>query len=169
VGSARAFARIVERRCFSIGDDRASARPVRSAYRSQEAARVASPVSRPAPEPRQVAASAEQGGGAARSDTGGAIVMDGDANGDWYLSGVQARIWAIWQTQLRRGFQAAAVVEFQILADGSVGDVALQESSDDLLVDLAAQRAIRLAAPFAPPPSSHGREYTVRAVFKPDA
>jgi TonB family protein len=92
-----------------------------------------------------------------------------DPNGDYYLAGVQRKIWSIWNQQLRGGAQPAVTVSFTITADGSVTDVQPVQSSGIYTVDAAAQRAIQTAAPFAPLPKSYGTNaYTIRAVFKPE-
>jgi TonB family protein len=59
-------------------------------------------------------------------------------------------------------------VTFTILADGKVADVRVTQPSGAALLDMAAQRAILNAAPFAPLP----REYdtnrkTIQAIFRP--
>jgi TonB family protein len=134
-----------------------------STSRARAAARLASHPTSALGERRSAPA---PGGPAADASAPGTLTV-GIPTGDFYLSGVQARIWAIWQAQPRNDFRAPAIVEFRILSDGSVADVSLIGASDDLLVDLAAQRAVGLAAPFAPLPAAHGHEIVVRAVFSP--
>lgn len=90
--------------------------------------------------------------------------------GDWYLAGVQRKIWSIWMQQIRSDFSRAITVQFTILQDGSLGDVTLLESSGATLLDLAAKRAIYSAAPFGPLPKSYGSTtYTIQAVFRPSS
>jgi protein TonB len=92
-----------------------------------------------------------------------------DPNGDWYLAGVQRKIWMLWNQQLRGGVHPPATVSFTIQADGSVSDVQVTQSSGIPTVDMAAQRAISTAAPFAPLPRSYGTNaFTIRAIFKPE-
>jgi len=43
--------------------------------------------------------------------------------GDWYLAGVQRKIWMIWAQQVKSGFSQSIAVRFMILADGAVTDV----------------------------------------------
>ena len=93
-----------------------------------------------------------------------------DMLGDWYLAGVQRKIWMIWTQQVRTGTPAIVAVRFTILADGSVTDVSLVQSSGIITLDLAAQRAISSAAHFATLPKNYGTDrYTIQAVFKPTA
>ena len=96
-------------------------------------------------------------------------VPDGtDSGGDWYLAGVQQKIWMLWNQQIKSGFDHPVGVTFTILADGKVADVRVTQPSGAALLDMAAQRAILNAAPFAPLP----REYdtnrkTIQAIFRP--
>ena len=143
----------------------------------------------PTPEPRAQLSAAEQAytrgatGGAPRG-TGrsastpglefgppGAGVPGGtDAFGDWYLAGVQRKIWTIWRQQLNGELRQPIAVLFTILADGSVTDVRVAPggSSGVPLLDLAAQRAVSSAAPFGPLPRDYGtNRYTIQAIFKP--
>jgi protein TonB len=142
----------------------------------------------PTPEPRPQLSAAERAythgaptGGAPRG-TGrssstpglefgppGAGVPGGtDAFGDWYLAGVQRKIWTLWAQQVKSDFRQPIAVLFTIMADGSVTDVRMVQSSGVPLLDLAAQRAVFSAAPFGPLPRSYGtNRYTIQAVFKP--
>jgi protein TonB len=91
-----------------------------------------------------------------------------DPSGDWYLAGVQRKIWVIWNQQIRANFTQPVGVTFTILANGSVQDVRVIQSSGATLLDLAAQRAVHSAAPFAPLPKHYGTDrYTIQALFKP--
>lgn len=90
--------------------------------------------------------------------------------GDWYLAGVQRKIWSIWVQQLRDDFRQPITVRFTILLDGSLGDVQIVESSGATMLDMAAKRAVYSAAPFGPLPKSYGTtSYTVQAIFKPSS
>ena len=90
--------------------------------------------------------------------------------GDWYLAGVQRKIWSIWMQQLRDDFRQPITVRFTILLDGSLGDVQIVESSGATMLDMAAKRAVYSAAPFGPLPKSYGSpSYTVQAIFKPSS
>ncbi len=90
-----------------------------------------------------------------------------DPNGDWYLAGVQRKIWMVWMQQIKPPAKEAAMVAFTIQADGTVTDVRLTQSSGVSLVDFAAQRAIASSAPFAPLPRDYGtNRFTIQAVFK---
>lgn len=91
-----------------------------------------------------------------------------DLSGDWYLAGVQRKIWLVWTQQIKAGFTRPVTVAFTILADGSVTDVRLVQTSGVSLLDLAAQRAVLSAAPFGPLPKDYGtNRYTIQAVFRP--
>ncbi len=113
--------------------------------------------------------------GAASATPGLALGLSGpgvpggtDAGGDWYLAGVQQKIWLIWNQQIKTGFTQPVAVTFTILADGSVADVQITQSSGASLLDLAARRAIDSAAPFAPLPRSYDtNRKTIQAVFQP--
>jgi protein TonB len=90
--------------------------------------------------------------------------------GDWYLAGVQRKIWSIWMQQIKGDFRQPITVRFTILADGSLGDVQVVESSGATMLDMAAKRAVYSAQPFGPLPKSYGTtSYTVQAIFKPSS
>jgi TonB family protein len=91
-----------------------------------------------------------------------------DPNGDWYLAGVQRKIWMLWSQQIHAGSWQPFTVSFTIMADGSVNDVKVVQGSGVFTLDLAAQRAISSAAPFGPLPKNYGTDrYTIQALFKP--
>jgi protein TonB len=88
--------------------------------------------------------------------------------GDFYLAGVQRKIWMLWTQQIRTEQTAEVVVRFTILADGSVADVTVVQSSNISLIDRAAQRAVLTAAPFGPLPKTYGTDrFTIQAAFRP--
>jgi protein TonB len=95
-------------------------------------------------------------------------VPDGtDSGGDWYLAGVQQKIWVLWNQQIKSGFTQTVGVTFTILPDGSVTGVRVTQPSGASLLDMAAQRAILNAAPFGPLPREYGQNpRTIRALFK---
>jgi TonB family protein len=91
-----------------------------------------------------------------------------DSGGDWYLAGVQQKIWTIWNQQLKAGYTQSVGVTFTILPDGQVTGVRITQSSGVSLLDLAAQRAILNAAPFGPLPREYGQNpRTIEALFRP--
>jgi TonB family protein len=93
-----------------------------------------------------------------------------DASGDWYLAGVQRKIWMIWTRQIKSGFAAPITVSLTITETGAVDDVRVVESGGVALLDAAAQRAVYSAAPFTPLPRTYGtNRLTIRAVFRPGA
>jgi protein TonB len=88
--------------------------------------------------------------------------------GDYYLASVQQKIWMIWNQQITSGARLEVTVSFTILADGSVADIRVVQSSGTFLFDQAAQRAVQMAQPFTPLPKSYGTSrYTIQAVFRP--
>jgi protein TonB len=93
-----------------------------------------------------------------------------DSLGDWYLAGVQRKIWTIWTRQVRSGFTQSITVSFTILADGAVelGSVQVVQSSGAQLLDNAALRAVMSASPFGPLPKNYGtNRITIQALFQP--
>jgi TonB family protein len=91
-----------------------------------------------------------------------------DPNGDWYLAGVQRKIWMIWTRQIKSGFTQPIAVTLTITETGALEDVRVVESGGIPMLDAAAQRAVYSAAPFTPLPRSYGtNRLTIRAVFRP--
>jgi protein TonB len=91
-----------------------------------------------------------------------------DSGGDWYLAGVQQKIWMLWNQQIKAGYTQSVSVMFTIQPNGQVTDVRVTQSSGVSMLDLAAQRAVLNAAPFAPLPRDYGQNpRTIEAVFKP--
>ncbi len=91
-----------------------------------------------------------------------------ETGGDWYLAGVQQKIWIIWTQQIRTDFTQPVGVTFTILPDGSVSNAEVTQSSGASLLDTAAKRAVLLAAPFSPLPKEYGANgRTIQAVFSP--
>jgi protein TonB len=89
------------------------------------------------------------------------------SGGDFYLASVQQRIWSIWMQQVRAEQSQSVSVAFTILADGSVTDVQITQTSGVALLDLAAKRAIMTASPFRPLPKTYGTDrITIQANFK---
>jgi len=89
--------------------------------------------------------------------------------GDWYLAGVQRKVWTVWMQQIKANFTQPITVQFTILADGSLDeDVRIVQSSGVPLLDLAAKRAIYNASPYGPLPKHYGTtRYTVQGIFRP--
>ena len=96
-------------------------------------------------------------------------VPDGTATGgDWYLAGVQQKIWMLWNQQIKSGFTQTVGVTFTILPDGNVTGVRVTQPSGASLLYMAAQRAVLNAAPFGPLPREYGQNpRTIQALFKP--
>jgi len=112
---------------------------------------------------------AVRGGAGSSSEGRSPLTLDGVLPADWYLAGVQAKVWAIWTSRMHAGARMPAVVEFTIQRDGSVEGIRLVESSGDLLFDQAALRTIEQAKPFFPLPKHYdGDRCTIRGVFRPE-
>jgi TonB family protein len=96
-------------------------------------------------------------------------VPDGtDSGGDWYLAGVQQKIWMLWNQQLKTGFNQPIGVTFTIQPNGTVTNVRVTQPSGAALLDMAAQRAVLNAAPFGPLPREYGQNpRTIQALFRP--
>jgi TonB family protein len=138
-------------------------------------ARKAKPRPEPTSPPRP-ASSSSQGAGAPTQTPGfefgppGPGVPGGaDMMGDWYLAGVQRKIWTVWMQQIKANFTQPITVQFTILADGSLDeDVRIVQTSGVALLDLAAKRAIYNASPFGPLPKHYGTtRYTIQGIFRP--
>jgi TonB family protein len=99
---------------------------------------------------------------------GPGVPTGADSGGDWYLAGVQQKIWMLWNQQLKAGYTQSVGVTFTIQPDGSVTGIRVTQSSGVSLLDLAAQRAIQNAAPFGPLPREYGQNpRTIEALFRP--
>jgi TonB family protein len=132
---------------------------------------------RPEPPVAQPAKAAAGGmaGGTGSSTPGlefgppGPGVPDGtDTGGDWYLAGVQQKIWMLWNQQIKSGFAQPIGVTFTIMPDGQVTNVRVTQPSGASLLDMAAQRAVLNAAPFGPLPRDYGQNpRTIQALFRP--
>ena len=97
-------------------------------------------------------------------------VPGGADGGDYYMAGVQRKIWTIWMQQVKNDFSQPVSIVFTIMADGTVpfGTVRISSSSGVTLLDNAAQRAVLTAAPFSPLPRDYGTsQITVQAHFRP--
>ena len=96
-------------------------------------------------------------------------VPGGSDSGDYYLASVQRKIWMLWTQRSRPTYARPVTVSFTILANGSVEDVRVVESSGAALLDMAA-RGPSSAAPFDPLPKDYGtNRYTIQAIFRPTA
>jgi TonB family protein len=125
---------------------------------------------------KAAAAGGPVGGGGTGSSTPGlefgppgpGVPNGTDTGGDWYLAGVQQKIWMQWNQQIKAGFTQTVGVTFTILPDGNVTGVRVTQPSGASLLDMAAQRAVLNAAPFGPLPREYGQNpRTIRALFKP--
>ena len=82
-----------------------------------------------------------------------------DMAGDMYMAGVVMKVARIWRSQIRQEIKTPVVVRFTILADGSVTDVQVMQSSGVYLLDSAARSAVATAAPFTPLPKHYDNQY----------
>jgi TonB family protein len=141
----------------------------------------------PRPAPRSTAAPAVGAGAAARVPGGGgtgtsnepiglAVLPDGagvgtgNGAGDYYIAGIQRKIWQIWLQQVKQTFPQPVVVTFSLNPDGSVplASVQITQSSGVAMLDLAARRAVQTAAPFSAFPKDYAnRPITIQAEFRP--
>jgi TonB family protein len=123
----------------------------------------------PAGAPASTGTSSQTPGlGLAFGPTGPGVPGGTDVLGDWYLAGVQRKIYMIWVGQMKPQLRTDVIVQFSIQADGSTADVRVVQSSGISLVDYAAQRAVMSAGPFSPLPKKYGTDrITIQAVFRP--
>lgn len=131
------------------------------------------------PAPTRAAVGSQPGGTGANPATPGLGIIGPagpgvpggtDPQGDFYLAGVQRKIWLIWMRQVKPGFAQPVVVSMTINADGSLveGSVRTLQSGGSTVLDLAAQRSVYTAAPFAPLPRTYGtNRITIQVVFQP--
>jgi TonB family protein len=100
----------------------------------------------------------------------GAGVGTGSGVGDYYIAGIQRKIWQIWLQQVKQTFPQPVIVTFSLNPDGSVplASVQITQSSGVAMLDLAARRAVQTAAPFSAFPKDYAnRPITIQAEFRP--
>jgi TonB family protein len=98
----------------------------------------------------------------------GAGVGFGTDTGDYYMAGIQRKIWQIWLQQVKQTFPQPVIVTFTLNPDGSVGNVQVTQSSGVAMLDLAARRAVMTAAPFSAFPRDYANSpITINAQFRP--
>jgi TonB family protein len=141
----------------------------------------------PRPAPRSTAAPAAGAATAARVSGGGGTgtsnaqvglellpegpgVGTGADTGDYYMAGVQRKIWQLWLQQVKQTFPQPVIVTFTLNPDGSVplASVQIAQSSGVAMIDLAARRAVQIATPFSAFPKDYAnRPLTIQARFTP--
>jgi TonB family protein len=138
----------------------------------------------PGPAPRSAAAAsaaparAAGGGGTGTANEpiglsvlpDGAGVGTGNGAGDYYIAGIQRKIWQIWLQQVKQTFPQPVIVTFTLNPDGSVplSSVQITQTSGVAMLDLAARRAVQTAAPFSAFPKDYAiRPITIQAEFRP--
>jgi TonB family protein len=146
--------------------------PPPDALPEPDARRTARKATPPPPAPRAASSSSEGESattpGLEFGPPGPGVPGGTDSGGDWYMAGVQQKIWILWNQQIKSGFTHPIGVTFTILADGRVSDVKVTQPSGASLLDMAAQRAILNAAPFGPLPRQYGTDRkSIQAVFRP--
>lgn len=100
----------------------------------------------------------------------GAGVGTGNGSGDYYIAGIQRKIWQIWLQQVKQSFPQPVIVTFTLNPDGSVplASVQITQTSGVAMLDLAARRAVQTAAPFSAFPKDYAiRPITINAEFRP--
>lgn len=141
----------------------------------------------PRPAPRSSSAPSTQAGTPVRASGGGgtgtsnalvglellpegAGVGTGVDTGDYYMAGVQRKIWQLWLQQVKQTFPQPVIVTFTLNPDGSVplASVQIAQSSGVAMIDLAARRAVQIATPFSAFPKDYAnRPLTIQARFTP--
>jgi TonB family protein len=140
--------------------------PALDSKKTKPIERAAAPV--PPSQSRGASAAAGIPGLDIQGPAGPGVPGGNDASGDWYLAGVQRKIWMIWTRQIKSEFTQPITVSLTITETGALEDVRVVESGGVQLLDNAAQRAVYTAAPFSPLPRSYGtNRLTIRAVFRP--
>ncbi|MCR4662308.1 MAG: TonB C-terminal domain-containing protein [Endomicrobiaceae bacterium] len=100
----------------------------------------------------------ESGGGSVVSSNRGIMLENKNFKYSYYTNTIVKKISKYWQwSSVTSSFRA--VVYFKIAKDGSAYDIKIKESSSDANFDQNAMRAIQLASPFAPLPSSYEENY----------
>ncbi|HYZ83665.1 MAG TPA: TonB family protein [Bryobacteraceae bacterium] len=88
----------------------------------------------------------------------------------WYEQLLRERVSRNWRSQdldARLRTLPAAVVSFELLRDGSIRNLKIQQSSGNFTIDQSAQRAIVASAPFPPlPPQYQGNSATLEFWFR---
>ena len=90
--------------------------------------------------------------------TGNGVTLKTSGSGfeyDFYLGLVQSKIQQNFRPPPGKK-SAMAVVSFRILKSGEIADIQLAQPSGNLMVDQAAQRAVRAAGRFPPLPAQYG-------------
>lgn len=115
---------------------------------------------KPAPAPQE-SADAGPGGAPGTAEVGdaGASVAPmegGDLAFAWYRASVTAALYGHWQRPILSGLTEPLEVRvgFDILRDGTVRDIRIEQSSGVPSLDRSAQRAVADAAPLPPLPSN---------------
>jgi periplasmic protein TonB len=114
-----------------------------------------------APPQTAEAPGAATGSAAAKAPVGSLTVapVNQDFAYNYYFAQIQSRIEGSW-TRSPVGSDAHCVIFFVIHSDGSISDLRVSESSGFDTYDLAAQRAVQNAAPFAPLPRAYTLNHT---------
>jgi protein TonB len=131
--------------------------------KKQQPRRPASP-----PTPASEPAAAGPAAGVAGEEGGGSITAleGGDVQFAWYRDSVTASLYSHWRRPILSGLLEPVEVRvtFEILRDGGLRDLRVEESSGVAVFDRSALRAVSDAAPLPPLPSSW-REPTLPAAF----
>ena len=95
------------------------------------------------------------GGKEVKGQAGTLVVGNGDFDYDFYLAMIQSKISQNFRPPPGVRAQSQATMSFTILKSGDITNVTLSQSSGNLLIDQAAERAIRAAGSFPPLPSQY--------------
>jgi TonB family protein len=105
--------------------------------------------------PKEPSKAPGMGGKELKGDIGTLRVGNGGFDYDFYLSVIQSKISQNFRPPPGVRAQSQATMSFTIVKSGEVTNISLTQSSGNLLIDQAAERAIRAAGHFPPLPSQY--------------
>jgi outer membrane biosynthesis protein TonB len=121
-----------------------------------------------APEPGSGGIAKQSGGSGGGIGTGNGVSIGGGSGGfgnSWYARAVEARISSNW-IRPSEGIRVEIVYSFYIAANGTIYGIKKEKSSENLQMDLIAERAIVASNPLSPPPQEfRGRPIKFVAQF----
>jgi TonB family protein len=90
-----------------------------------------------------------------KGQAGTLVVGNGDFDYDFYLATIQSKISQNFRPPPGVRAQSLATMSFTIMKSGDITNITLSQTSGNLLIDQAAERAIRAAGRFPPLPSQY--------------
>ena len=105
--------------------------------------------------PKETSTAPGMGGKELKGDVGTLRVGSGGFDYDFYLAVIQSKISQNFRPPPGVRAQSQATMSFTIVKSGDVTNISLTQSSGNLLIDQAAERAIRAAGHFPPLPSQY--------------